>query len=894
MISGAGTSGNAGWRVTMPGGQGVQIGDGNKQVNQFIETYVQVPVGSLPEESVALVVGDVPQEPLAFQHRQDLVAELAERGPGAPVVQTVLGMRGVGKTQVAAAYARQQITAGWRLVAWVDAGTTASVLTGLGAVATALKISLEGEDAVGVARRVRHRLEADGQRCLMVFDDAADLDGLRPFLPAAGDAHVVITSTRQAAVSLGRPVQVDVYTTAEALAFLADRTGLDDPAAGKKLAAELGWLPLGLAQAAAVIAAQKLGYSVYLERLKALRIGDYLGRVAGDPYPHRAAEAVVLSLNAADSTDASGACRAVMNLVAVLSAAGVPRPVLYEAGAAGVIPGCGGGDRSPSGLSAAGVDAALGRLTDGSLLTFSVDGGRVQAHRLVTRVIRERLTSEGRLVMVCEAAAKVLKEQSQSTWQIRRDRFAARDLVQQIMALYEHSIPGCDDSAAELAQSLLGLRMWALSFMIDLGDSAVQAVLTGEPLLADSERVLGADHLQTLNTGNNLATAYRAAGQTGEAIQLQERVVADCEQTLGPDHPNTLGYQSNLANAYQDAGRTNEAIALNEQVLAHREQILGADHPDTLTSRANLAASYQIAGRTGKAIPVNQQVLADQERTLGADHPSTLATRSNLANSYHQAGRIRQAITLHEQVLADQERTLGADHPNTLTTRINLANAYLDAGMADEAIPLHQRTLADFERVLGTRHPDTLVSRGNVANAYREVGRIGEAITLHEQVLADQEQILGTDHPTTMTSRANLAIAYREAGRADEGIRQLHRAIADRERVLGPEHPDTLNSRGDLANAYQTAGRDSEALPLYERVLADRERILGTNHPNTLSSRSNLAVAYLEAGRADEALPLLQSAVAGCEQTLGSDHPSTRNARQNLANARLRQSRQPG
>jgi hypothetical protein len=37
--------------------------------------------------------------------------------------------------------------------------------------------------------------------------------------------------------------------------------------------------------------------------------------------------------------------------------------------------------------------------------------------------------------------------------------------------------------------------------------------LTGEPLVADFERVLGPDHPGTLTSRDNLAEAYRAAGR---------------------------------------------------------------------------------------------------------------------------------------------------------------------------------------------------------------------------------------------------------------------------------------------------------------------------------------------------------------------------------------------
>ncbi|MFI6220125.1 tetratricopeptide repeat protein, partial [Nocardia salmonicida] len=179
---------------------------------------------------------------------------------------------------------------------------------------------------------------------------------------------------------------------------------------------------------------------------------------------------------------------------------------------------------------------------------------------------------------------------------------------------------------------------------------------------------------RAVNTAGRLilfprTTPHPSAGTISEL----EKTLADRQRVLGPDHVDTLNAAHNLAYTYAEAGRADEAIDLFEKTLIDRQRVLGPDHVDTLNTAHNLAYTYREAGRFDEAIDLFEKTLADQQRVLGPDHVDTLNTAHNLAYTYAEAGRAEEVIDLFEKTLADQQRVLGPDHADTLNTAHDLA-----------------------------------------------------------------------------------------------------------------------------------------------------------------------------------------------------------------------------
>ena len=183
-----------------------------------------------------------------------------------------------------------------------------------------------------------------------------------------------------------------------------------------------------------------------------LPVADLLAAEEAGQYPQGIAAVVLLAIDTVRTGDQGGACGAVMDLVAVLSAAGVRRSLIRAAAQQGLA----ARDGPVPALAPEVADRVLARLAGVSLLTFSLDGSAVSAHR---RVIRENLAAGGALTAVCQAAERLLDGLAASLrerW--HEDRAATRDLVEQIMALDEPAARCPPDN--DLDRGIIRLRWW--------------------------------------------------------------------------------------------------------------------------------------------------------------------------------------------------------------------------------------------------------------------------------------------------------------------------------------------------------------------------------------------------------------------------------------------------
>jgi tetratricopeptide (TPR) repeat protein len=608
-------------------------------------------------------VWNVPARNPGFTGRDGLLVAIRERlvAGDRAVVQALYGMGGVGKTQLAAEYANQ-FAGSYDLAWWVSSEQGRLIGDQFAALGVQLGCIQAGAETETVRAAVMGELRGRGG-WLLVFDNAGDPADITGWLPGGG-GHVLITSRERRWDEVAAPVEVDVLARAESVAILQGRVAGLPGGDADRLAAELGDLPLAIAQAAGFMATG-MGAEKYLALLRS-RAGELLARGRPKFYPLSLAAATELIADRLAAEDPAAAELA--SLCAFLAPEPVPADLVT--GAAGELPG----ELAVRAADPLAWQETLDRLDRSSLAR--VDHRGLQMHRLTQAIVRAWLSPRERW-----AGAAV--ELVASAFPSSIEGLADPGQWPRCAQLLPHARAAADNAhEAGVAQATAAnLLRRAGSYLERRGEYAGARDLLKQSLNL-TETVRGPRHLEVAYVLSTLGFLLQGQGELDDARRAHERALAIYEAHLPPDHSGRGGVLD--SDIGRDIGRALNNLGLVrylqedlpgardylERALDTNQTAFGPDHPEVASTLNNLGQVLRREGLAG-ARGLHERALAIKQAApdFGPDSPSVAETLNYLGVVLHDLGELRASRDAHQRALEIFQALFPPDHPNVRTSR---------------------------------------------------------------------------------------------------------------------------------------------------------------------------------------------------------------------------------
>lgn len=559
---------------------------------------------------------------LTVRQREPEALRAALTGPKPAVIQALTGPGGAGKTTLALEYAHRHAD-DYDIVWWIPAEQPDLIPDRLGTLAQALGVADATDTLPDAVTQLLRELRGQ-DRWLLVFDNAGDPTDVAPFLPG-GTGHVLVTSRDPRWSSVTEPVPIGEFTRAESLDVL--RSSLPDlsDGDGNRIAQALADLPVGVDQAAALLAGTGWTVPTYLDLLDDSTRSLLDGHDPGG-YPLPVAASWLVAFDQLAAGDAAAA--QLVTLAAWLAPDPVPLTVFTDQAAA-----------LPEPLATAAGDPlrwarmlrtlrrrAIARIGPDTLLLHRMPAAVLRTH---SPVPDPEHGWPAQAVALLRAALPADRSNQAGTWPMWR-------------VLLPHVVAVTDP--ARDTEAVADDAEWLVEHL------AIYLHARGEPRVARPyfeqacrryETRLGDNHASTLAAANNLAVVLRDLGYVDQADALDQDILDRLSRMLDDDEPGVPSPPRSLSEHEQ-------AVKRGQDTFDRRRRILGEDHPETLNSAHSLADVLRRVGQHTQARDLDQDTLNRRRRILGDDHPDTRESARNLADTLHGLGQHEQARELEQ------------------------------------------------------------------------------------------------------------------------------------------------------------------------------------------------------------------------------------------------------
>lgn len=749
----------------------------------------------MPQRANAFFVG---REELLRDLRSALLSTGAD---GLSQPHALSGLGGIGKTQVALAYAFRYAH-DYAAVFWIRATTEAELIADFAALARLLRVIEPDEtDQRRAAQAVRFWMESHSD-WLLVIDNADEPALVRPFLPRRGTGHLLLTSRRQALSELAvvKPFQVDVLPLTSSLEFLARRTGYNsvdemsprEQEAARELAVELGNLPLALEQAAAYIAETSVPFESYLTAYQKQRLQRL---EASKPVASEYSESVATTweINFAAVEAESQVAADFLRAAAFLSPDEVPlelivngapflSPVLSEAF-----------HPDHRGSNPLFVGDVLRHLTRYSLL------GREHTTQAMDETGISLLESTS-----VEAAASF-----SPGGQGEPDRFIGYRFHRLVQAVARARMAEAEQrewaSRVVRAVAFVVTRLQYFQF-----PSGVRARIEAQYVYC--AQLIDEYHLDFPEVGDllfNAAVVWRARGLRKEAAGALDKSLNVARLHEGPQHPKIACIYTAQAALLAEQGEEEKAVKLYSDAIDIIDAHFGAQSPEAAHFAHEHAVFYKSLRRFSEAEQCYQRAFDIRFQLL--NQTSEMAQiLGDWAEMRGTQGRVFEAESLYRRALRMLKSSVGPHHHDVGVVLNNLASLLCNQERFREAYPLLLRALAIAARDGDGWNVACAIRLANLAAIYHAQGRTEKARIVLERALSVLQKVGLANDTRAAGMWSNLAHIYEAQNRYEEAERCFKQA-RDALLALTPAHRGLPRILSDYAAFLRRQDRRAEA-----------------------------------------------------------------------------------
>jgi tetratricopeptide (TPR) repeat protein len=315
----------------------------------------------------------------------------------------------------------------------------------------------------------------------------------------------------------------------------------------------------------------------------------------------------------------------------------------------------------------------------------------------------------------------------------------------------------------------------------------------------------------------------------------------------------------------------NEAIKLAREAYKSQYKLSPIENQIEATKCLSVLGSlFRSLKQYRKTRLLHHFVLKERIHLLGEDDLLTLQAKHNYAFIINLQGHHQDAMELYNQVLAAKRKVDGNDHCSLAITLSNLGVELIGIGIDQGSLENLLKAKEQLEEALeidqtfrGPDHKTVALRKVNLAATYRELAKLSDD---HRHLFAEAERFLEESRRIRLRvfgdkssmvfdsdfglSKLYLAMSYHDESKLDKALDLCAKVLKSRENNSSEEHPklNVATSRNTLGEIYirlfECGKRDKpileEAVQLFSSALKIRRNISGGEHRLTKRVAKNL------------------------------------------------------